>query len=624
MRRAIPWLAIVVALLVVALLPEGAGAVTAAPIFAPAPADSITTAVSDTASAVASDPTLTNLGTDLITTEQQLDFMRTVASIEELNTVYAGGSADLLDSLGSGSWGLTGSQQANMAGQAAYYQQQEADAVAAMADGSSTEALTAGELVDVAGGTGLLDLGALGLAGVAGGVLVAGTLAYLDITTGTNPISQGLVKLFGGEDPTPAHTGANSLLPAGMRWQSLPVPTTGNADMPYWTAYTCPAPVGGHCYATLQSDPWSGGISIAGNAEIPCTVDACVASGRVLVEEVEYGTTWYVQPMDFTLHGGGLSTGPVDISDPAICGANGTMNFFQGWPLTNPSAVQYYSATSVYACTSTGKPGADGYAAIQTRRASAFHTGLPRGGTVPSGTPTTKAQPVLSHAGLFAAINNLNAHLGDGHHTHVVGLIDGSTHTQVGGATVTVPGTLTIPAPGAHELETDYAARVQSQGFTGTITRSNLTDATIDPTRGPSEVSSTAPAVGTSVDPATAITVFTNPDTAPAAAGSPALGGGTSCGLTPPSSSLDFSPVTGAAWGSAFPFSLLPFMGGLLGGIASDVTPPTGSLTVFGRSAGDLSGLAQYSDIMSVWRGALCFLMVLSAGWYLWKRTLGA
>lgn len=106
-----------------------------------------------------------------------------------------------------------------------------------------------------------------------------------------------------------------------------------------------------------------------------------------------------------------------------------------------------------------------------------------------------------------------------------------------------------VPGPLQHETYAQYLARLQAAGHTGTATRLDLTDATLDPARGPSEVVSTSPAAGTRIAPDSAVTVRANPETAPEVAGS----GGTG---NPSTHAINLAPLNVAGLCSNFPFGV--------------------------------------------------------------------
>jgi hypothetical protein len=112
--------------------------------------------------------------------------------------------------------------------------------------------------------------------------------------------------------------------------------------------------------------------------------------------------------------------------------------------------------------------------------------------------------------------------------------------------TATMP--ITLPAPGANETYEAYAARLRQLGFTGTITRSDLSPELLDPARGAGEAVRTQPATCPRCAPSTAITVYTNPGEAPAA------GGGL---FTPPAvPAVNFDPLGQASPCNVFPFGV--------------------------------------------------------------------
>jgi hypothetical protein len=104
-----------------------------------------------------------------------------------------------------------------------------------------------------------------------------------------------------------------------------------------------------------------------------------------------------------------------------------------------------------------------------------------------------------------------------------------------------------IPAPQAHETFDAYRDRLASLGHTGTTVRTDLSDAALDPDRGPNEAVRTSPTEGTRTDQTTTVTVYTNPESAPAPAGG---SGG------PALHTIDLSPLSVAQACNNFPFGV--------------------------------------------------------------------
>jgi hypothetical protein len=122
------------------------------------------------------------------------------------------------------------------------------------------------------------------------------------------------------------------------------------------------------------------------------------------------------------------------------------------------------------------------------------------------------------------------------------------------GSTVTVttnPGPDTMPkvVPAIEQGQTydQYLAALQARGLVGQSVI--LTDATLDPSKGPSVVVSTLPATGTRVGNGTTVRVRVNPDTAPAAPGGGPGGG-------PTIHKLDLSPLNVGSLCDNFPFGV--------------------------------------------------------------------
>jgi hypothetical protein len=75
---------------------------------------------------------------------------------------------------------------------------------------------------------------------------------------------------------------------------------------------------------------------------------------------------------------------------------------------------------------------------------------------------------------------------------------------------------ITVPGIAIGQSFGDYSDKLHAAGLTGTITRVDLTEASMDPAAGPLGVARVDPAAGSKVDPDTAVSVYVNPATAPA------------------------------------------------------------------------------------------------------------
>jgi hypothetical protein len=117
------------------------------------------------------------------------------------------------------------------------------------------------------------------------------------------------------------------------------------------------------------------------------------------------------------------------------------------------------------------------------------------------------------------------------------------------------PARLTVLAPNAHETYDDYVARLRALGLTGTITRVDLSDATMDPQRGPNEAVRTSPKTGSQVEPDAAVKVYVNPDTAPETGTGTGEGecSGSGCFPTP---TFSLGPLNVPTPCSVFPFGV--------------------------------------------------------------------
>jgi hypothetical protein len=177
---------------------------------------------------------------------------------------------------------------------------------------------------------------------------------------------------------------------------------------------------------------------------------------------------------------------------------------------------------------------------------------------------------------------------------------------------------LVVPAPFANEVYSKYLERLDPS-----LRERVVEDVAVDPNLnvGPDVVLSTEPAPGAQVrpesDPAFRLRVRRNPSSAPVPGGA-----GGACGLTPPVSALNFSPITNAQLGNKIPFSLVGFLGGASAGLVTGSERPNAGFSVLGVG-GNLGMLGDLDPAIGMFRLALAFLLWLGVAWFLYGRTIG-
>jgi hypothetical protein len=203
-----------------------------------------------------------------------------------------------------------------------------------------------------------------------------------------------------------------------------------------------------------------------------------------------------------------------------------------------------------------------------------------------------------------------------------------ATHLIVYGEPL--PATTSVPAPFLHETYPKYLTRLQDLGLVGHVV-------TLDASQwasglGVNEVVSTSPVAGTTVATQSQVDVNVNPSVAPSGGTStgPDYGtapdpttGASNCGMTPPSSAIDLSPITGLHFGDVFPFSMLTAATADLAGIAGTAAVPNPSVSVFGQTAELGPGITRFASIIDVCRTVGAWLILMSAAWFLWRRVTG-
>lgn len=180
-----------------------------------------------------------------------------------------------------------------------------------------------------------------------------------------------------------------------------------------------------------------------------------------------------------------------------------------------------------------------------------------------------------------------------------------------------------LPGPSTGETYAAYLGRLQALGYVGTVTR--VDSQSVHEGLGPNAVLSTSPAPGVRIAPSDALEVDTNPATAP----TPAVGlttlptGGSSCGLTPPSTSLNLSPLTSAPWGTAFPLSVVPWLSNAVSGTVAGSQRPQATFSVFGWEISTGDAFAPFDGWITAIRSILAVSLWLGVAWFCYSRTLG-
>jgi hypothetical protein len=228
------------------------------------------------------------------------------------------------------------------------------------------------------------------------------------------------------------------------------------------------------------------------------------------------------------------------------------------------------------------------------------------------------------------------------------------TQSPIGGADVNFDTAVTItanpdplpiemPQPGLNETYDDYLARLQDAGYVGTTTVTVLD--TFDPLVGPNAISRLAPHLTparvlspsqwpttgtlTRVWPNTAIDVWKNPTDAPPVPEGPIVPpppGTGSCGgyLT---ATPDFTPITGIAYGSVFPFGAFTWLYSFVSSL--DVSPVAPGVNIAMPSIGGHDvpnyafNLGFFSTYMATIRTLLAFALWIGGIWFVGSSLLG-
>ena len=197
--------------------------------------------------------------------------------------------------------------------------------------------------------------------------------------------------------------------------------------------------------------------------------------------------------------------------------------------------------------------------------------------------------------------------------------------TVEAGSTVTVetnPDTaampVAVPAPELGETYATYTARLAELGHTGTITRVDLDEATMDPTKGPSAVTGTSPTTGTRIAPDAPIRVRVNPPTAPEL-DAPGL-------AMPTIPSIDLSPLSMTTPCNSFPFGVPCWIVGALGGFSGAGNCPEISFpfsnTIFGDHDLELDGCVA-EPMVAIIRPVIGIAAMLGLAWLFMGAAMG-
>jgi hypothetical protein len=201
-----------------------------------------------------------------------------------------------------------------------------------------------------------------------------------------------------------------------------------------------------------------------------------------------------------------------------------------------------------------------------------------------------------------------------------------NTHVDAA-STVTItanpnPLPVVIPSPLPHETYSVYLARLSALGVSGTVTEHDVSDANIDPTRGPGEVTTTTPAPGTRALPSDPVSVYANPGgTAAAGSSGSAPSGPTLPGISIPSLSTPCS---------VFPFGIPCWIVSQLGALNASAVAPSFSIGLPSIAGGSNLNVnldhpfgADLSAIMAVVRVVLLFVSFLGLVLWLGGMAMG-
>jgi hypothetical protein len=400
----------------------------------------------DVAQATSSDTTLANFASDVSTPALENEAARVLAAIDELNSLYAGGSADLGASLLANPTFLADEPS---------YQAEIASVVSAASDSSATAADVGGSVLDLGSGVGLVEKLSLADPAVALGAAIVGVGGLI-----INELDNS--SAFGNTGSAPY-----------SMWYPI--------DTPKWIA----TPFDGHRIGAASPGHWQNGtwvldatyndqnMALSNLAGTSAPTVPNLDSGH---HKIGYLLAWhapspapsssYSSPSKYTADFYGYTTGQGDWEPAPNDGLSSFGDCTQDYATVGmppgPSWLAANGATLLIgpaqagwfgSCTSgsgSHQVGYSLYAVAIARGPSQMKLGFPHTGNT-TGLPTLTQTPITTLSQLWQAIQNLATILNDGNHTAATNLFDGATGTTTNGNPVVVPGLKIIPAPTTNE-----------------------------------------------------------------------------------------------------------------------------------------------------------------------------
>jgi len=204
----------------------------------------------------------------------------------------------------------------------------------------------------------------------------------------------------------------------------------------------------------------------------------------------------------------------------------------------------------------------------------------------------------------------------------VVSTSPASGETADTDSTVTVtanPGTSTmpvlVPSIAAGQTYAQYLADLQARGLVGSSVV--LSDALLDPTRGPNAAVRATPEPGTRVAPGTAVEVSTNPATAPTP--------GAGAGSMPDVPAINLEPLSQGTPCTTFPFGVPCWVVGALGGFSGSANCPSWDFPLGGYFSEDglTLDLCVLQPAVDIFRPLLLVATFLGLGWLFMGAAMG-
>jgi hypothetical protein len=367
------------------------------------------------------------------------------------------------------------------------------------------------------------------------GALVAGlgTLTYLDITTGSNPISEWI---DGDEAPSGSEPDASYTKPAeNSRYIALPAHAEGCSDGMYLS----------ECLFSYELANWHRETGLGyfpeGSEMAVCSEDGAHAVGwvcRSACNEADFGS-WQPAHSYFFLQEeveGEWWTGDFQAATSAQASADSQdVAAAEGckWTTGNawePSIAGYPPLGLVIHDRAELLEGAWGEfdeecvageslvrvksydsPVVLVRRPSQMHLSFPKAGLHESGTYVNVGGDLITGAeGVTKAITGTAEALKDDPNEDGIGLIDGGEHAKIGSKLAVIPGTAEVPSCfGA--TATECKTKLAVAGFTATPEVEELTWKTADLDVEPEHVVNTTPGEGDYAEESQTIKITINP-----------------------------------------------------------------------------------------------------------------